>query len=629
MAIPSHPRAETSKGKTVHVMGFGRAFLTLSLALLALLPLRAAAPLMPVSEIKPGMVGVGRTVFTGSRLEEFKVHILGVLENVMGPSRNLILARLEGGPLEKTGVIAGMSGSPVYVDGRLIGAVSYSLGAFSREPIAGITPIEEMIDATRTTSRRAPGTQASLTLPVSTASLASTLQDVFARTPPFAQSPADVRPAALGPGVAPDLATMLRPISTPLVMGGFRGDVATMIATAFSSSGFTPMAAGGGTAPDAPELDRPLQPGDAIGVGLIDGDLSLGGTGTVTAVEGDRVYAFGHPFYNLGPTKFPMTRAWIHTLLPSLMNSSKLGSLGRVIGTFEQDRATAIAGTLGPGPSMLPIRLVLDTDRGPRREFRFSVVRDQLFTPLLTYLTVVNTLKSYEREFGTASFVVTGRALVAKHGEIAFEDIFTGESPSVGAASYIAGPITFLLKNEFEPVEIDELDLRIVSSEEPRTAVLERVWLDAPTVRPGRSVPVKLLMRTSRGEDVLHTVPVDIPVNASGTLTLIVADGARLAQIEQRETRQTQRAQDAAQIVKAFNKARKNNHLYVRLVSSEPGAVVSGETLSALPPSVLAVLDADRHGGSIGSLRSATLGEWAIPTDYAVSGARFLSLPLR
>lgn len=629
MATPSHPRAATSKGKTVHVMGFGRAVLTLSLALLALLPLRAAAPLMPVSEIAPGMVGIGRTVFTGSELEEFKVHILGVLENVMGPSRNLILARLEGGPLEKTGVIAGMSGSPVYVDGRLIGAVSYSLGAFSREPIAGITPIEEMIDATRTTARRAPGTQASLTLPVSTASLASTLQDVFARTTPFAQSPADVRPASLGPGVTPDLATMLRPISTPLVMNGFRGDVATMIATAFSSSGFTPMAAGGGTAPDAPELDRPLRPGDAIGVGLIDGDLSLGGTGTVTAVEGDRVYAFGHPFYNLGPTKFPMTRAWIHTLLPSLMNSSKLGSLGRVIGTFEQDRATAIAGTLGPGPSMLPIRLVLDTDRGPRREFRFSVVRDQLFTPLLTYLTVVNTLKSYEREFGTASFVVTGRALVARHGEIAFEDIFTGESPSVGAASYIAGPITFLLKNEFEPVEIDELDLTIVSSEEPRTAVLERVWLDTPTVRPGRSVPVKLLMRTSRGEDVLHTVPVDIPVNASGTLTLIVADGARLAQIEQRETRQTQRAQDAAQIVKAFNKARKNNHLYVRLVSSEPGAVVSGETLSALPPSVLAVLDADRHGGSIGSLRTATLGEWAIPTDYAVSGARFLSLPLR
>ena len=631
MALPTSQRASTSNEKKVHVMVFGRAFLTLSLALLALLPLKAAAPVMPVSEVKAGMVGTGRTVFTGTRLEDFKAHILGVLENVMGPSRSLILARLEGGPLAQTGVIAGMSGSPVYVDGRLIGAVSYSLGSFSREPIAGITPIDEMIDATRSTSRRPAGARASLTLPLSTASLASTLQEVFARTAPFAISPADLRVASAGSGfTGADVGTMLRPISTPLVMSGFRGDIASMVSAGFSASGFTPISSGSAAASGkAPaRQDAPLVPGDAVGVGLIGGDLSLGGTGTVTAVDGNRVYAFGHPFYNLGPTSFPMTRAWIHTLLPSLMNSSKLGSLGEVIGTFEQDRATAIAGTLGQGPSMLPIRLVLNTDRGPKREFKFSVVRDQLFTPLLTYLSVVNTLKSYEREFGTSSFAVKGRALVDKHGEISFEDIFTGESPSVGAASYIAGPITFLLKNEFEPVEINELDLTIVSSEEPRTAMLERVWLDAPNARPGRSVPVKLLMRTSRGEEVLHTVPVDIPVNATGPLTLIVADGARLAQIEQRETRQTQQAQDVAQIVKAFNKARKNNRLYVRLVSADAGAVVSGEALSALPASVLAVLDADRNGGSVGPLRSATLGEWAIATDYAVTGARFLSLPL-
>ncbi len=627
MALPTSQRAGTSNEKKVHVMVFGRAFFTLSLALLALLPLKAAAPVMPVAEVKAGMVGIGRTVFTGTRLEEFKAHVLGVLENVMGPSRSLILARLEGGPLAQTGVIAGMSGSPVYVDGRLIGAVSYSLGAFSREPIAGITPIDEMIDATRSTSRRAVGARAKLTLPLSTASLASTLQEVFARTAPFAESQSEVR--TMGAFSGGDVATMLRPIATPLVMSGFRGDIASMVSAGFSASGFTPMSSGGATAAKTPARQGvALVPGDAVGVGLISGDLSLGGTGTVTAVDGNRVYAFGHPFYNLGPTSFPMTRAWIHTLLPSLMNSSKLGSLGEVIGTFEQDRATAIAGTLGQGPSMLPIRLVLNTDRGPQREFKFSVVRDQLFTPLLTYLSVVNTLKSYEREFGTSSFVVKGRALVDKHDEIAFEDIFTGESPSVGAASYIAGPITFLLKNEFEPVEINELDLTIVSSEEPRTAVLERVWLDAPVARPGRTVPVKLLMRTSRGDEVLHTVPVDIPVNATGPLTLIVADGARLAQIEQRETRQTQQAQDVAQLVKAFNKARKNNRLYVRLVSAEAGAVVSGEALSALPASVLAVLDADRNGGSVGPLRSATLGEWAIATDYAVAGARFLSLPL-
>ncbi|MBK5296915.1 MAG: hypothetical protein JJE40_07145 [Vicinamibacteria bacterium] len=612
-------------------MLFGRAICPILLACLVLWPLSAASPVMPVSEVKAGMVGLGRTVFTGTTVEEFKAHILGVLENAMGPNRNLILARLEGGPLASTGVIAGMSGSPVYIDGRLVGAVSYSLGAFSREPIAGITPIDEMVDATRSTSPRPAGTRAraDLRLPLSSASLAATLQQVFARTNPFAQSPVDVRFAGVSTGAigGAELGALLRPIATPLVMGGFRGEVAELVASGFATSGFSPMATGGAPSSQG-KASAPLAPGDAVGVGLVSGDLSLGGTGTVTAVDGARVYAFGHPFYNLGPTTFPMTRAWIHTLLPSLMNSSKLGSLGEVIGTFDQDRATAIAGTLGAAPSMLPITLVLDTDRGPSRTFHFSVVRDRLFTPLLTYLSVVNTLKSYEREFGTSSFMVRGRALVDKHPEIAFEDLFTGDSPSIGAASYIASPITFLLKNDFEPVEINTLDLTIVSSESPRTAVLERVWLDAPLARAGRSVPLKLLVRTAEGDDVLHTVNVDIPANATGPLTLMVADGTRLAQIEQRESRLQQQPQDAAQLVKAFNKARKNNRLYVRLVSADAGAVVEGETLAALPASVLAIFDADRSGGGISPLRSATLGEWAIPTEYAVSGARFLSLPI-
>jgi hypothetical protein len=611
-----------------------RALLALFTTALAIWPLGAVRTVMPVSEVKAGMEGIGRTVFTGTTLEEFKVHILGVLENVMGPSRSLILAKLEGGPLATTGVIAGMSGSPVYIDGRLVGAVSYSLGQFPREAIAGITPIEEMVDATGLPERRPNPSQARLQLPISSASLATVLQQTFARSSPFSRSSADLRFSGVGIEAmsGPELGAMLKPIATPLVMGGFGGDVADVVASAFSASGFKPVAgAVGGVAgrtATVPGATTMLRPGDPIGVGLVSGDLSLGATGTVTDVVGDRVYAFGHPFYNLGPTRFPMTQAFIHVVLPSLMSSSKLASLGAIVGTIEQDRATAISGTLGAGPSMLPIRLALETDRGPRREFKFSVVRDQLFTPLLTYLSVVNTLKSYEREFGTSSFVVKGRALVDQHDEIAFEDLFTGESPSIGAASYIAGPIAFLLTNDYEPVEINELDLTIVSSESPRTATLERVWVDAPSVRAGRTVPVKMLVRNYRGDEVTHTVPVDIPVNATGPLTLLVADGGRLSQWEQRETRQGQQVHGVAQMVRAFNKARKNNRLYVRLISSDQGAVVAGESLGALPPSVLAVLDGDRSGGSVVPLRSATLGEWTIPTEYAVSGARALSINL-
>ena len=606
-------------------MPFRSLVLGAALAALCLAGLRAAPSHLPIDEVRPGMVGTGRTVFEGDRIDEFTVRIIGVLRNVVGPRRNLILARLEGGPLADTGVIAGMSGSPVYIDGRLVGAVSYSLGMFTKETIAGITPIDEMVEATAREAPRPTGTRAALTLPVTPEALAAAIVRAYGAPSTFARTPADVEVLSASAGVTAETGARLRPIATPLALGGFEPDVADLVGRAFTSGGFTPLGTAGGRA-DLKPAPRPLQPGDAVGVSLMTGDLELGGTGTVTNIDGSRVYAFGHPFYNLGPTEFPMTRAYVHTLLPSMMSSTKLASNGEVIGLFQQDRATAIAGTLGVRPSLLPIRLALETDRGPKRTFQFEVVRDQLFTPLLAYVSVLNTLRSYERENGASSFSVRGRALVRHYGEVSFEDMFTGDSPSSGAASYVAGPLTFLLRNEYEPVEIDSLDLTITSLEEPRTATIERVWLDTVDVRPGRTVPLKVMMQSYRGDEVTREIPIEIPSNASGTLTVMVADGARLAQWEQREARQLQEAKGVTQIVRAFNKARKNNRVYVRLLSPDAGAVVSGEPLPALPPSVLAVLDGDRSGGQVSPLRNATLGEWEFPADYAVSGARFLSV---
>jgi hypothetical protein len=605
------------------------AVLGASLAALSILALSASPGRMPVEEVKAGMVGVGHTVFEGDRVEPFTVQILGVLRNVIGPSRNLILARLEGGPLASTGVIAGMSGSPVYIDGRIVGAVSYSLGAFSKEPIAGITPIDEMIEAASRADRRPPSLRVQLDLPVTQASLAAALRRSFAADRPFAESPADIQVLrAESSGVVQQVAPMLRPISTPIVLGGFGGEVADLLAGAFRDAGFTPMTGVGGGASEIPAATRPLAAGDAVGVSLIDGDLSLGGTGTVTHVDNGRVYAFGHPFYNLGPTEFPMTRAYVHTLLPSLMSSSKLATMGEVIGTFQQDRAVTIAGELGAGPSLIPIKVALETGRGPRRTFEYKVVRDQLFTPVLAYVSVLNTLRSYEREFGAATFTVKGRALIRKHGEINLEDLFTGESPSVGAATYVAAPLTFLLKNDYEPVEIEGIDIAIAASEEPRSATIERIWLDTTDVRPGRTVPLKILMRSYRGDVVTRTVPVEVPAAATGPLTLMVADGTRLAQWEQREARQSQQAQGVAQMVRALNKARKNNRVYVRLLAQDAGAVVAGEFLPSLPPSVLAVIESDRNSGTVGSLRTTTRGEWELPLDVAVTGSRQLTLNL-
>ena len=265
----------------------------------------------PVDELKAGMVGIGRTVFEGDRLDEFKVHILGVLRNVIGTRRNLILARLEGGPLANTGVIAGMSGSPVYIDGRLVGAVSYSLGQFSKEPIAGITPIDEMTEAATFAGPRRQAARVELQMPLTPESLAASLRQAFSWMRPFADSPNDVQVFG-DSSVNAGIGTLLRPIATPLTLGGFDSAVIDPVAAAFRDQGFVPVMAGSSSlAPRAAQSTgsaaaaAPLRPGDPIGVALMSGDLELGATGTVTDVDGNRVYAFGHPFYGLGPTAVP------------------------------------------------------------------------------------------------------------------------------------------------------------------------------------------------------------------------------------------------------------------------------------------------------------------------------------
>jgi len=592
--------------------------------------LSGAGAQMGVEDIRPGMIGISRTVFDGTRVEEFKVNIIGVLENIIGPHRNLILAKLEGGPLAHTGVIAGMSGSPVYIDGKLIGAVSYALGAFSKEPIAGITPIAEMTDAVSFNSTRPAAARVNLEYPLTRESLTAAFRKALNWNRPFADRPGDARltgaTSVAGVGGA-QIATLLRPIATPLAMSGFEPDVADLIGGAFEDQGFIPSGAGGGAA-RAGEMpyEGPLKPGDAIGVAFVTGDLQLGATGTVTHIDGDRVYAFGHPMYNLGPTEFPMTRAYVYTVLPSLFSSMKLSTTGDVIGTFLQDRATTIAGRLGPGPQLIPMKLTIESERGTKRTFTYSLVNDQLFTPLMTYATILNTASSYERQFGSATFGVRGTVKVKKHDPIAFNNLYSGERASMDAAGYIVAPITYLVGNEFEKVQLESIDITLNTAEEPKTATLERVWLDDPRPRAGRTVPLKVLLRTYRGDDVVRTLPIQIPANASGTISLQVTDGARLAQSEQRETRTSNQQRSVDQMIRLLNKGRRSNTLYVKLLGSDAGAVVNGELLSSLPPSVLGVLEGDRNGGSFNPVHSATMGEWELPTEHLVNGSRTVTI---
>ena len=473
---------------------------------------------MPLDEVRAGMHGIGVTVFTGSLREEFDVDVLGVLHNVMGPQRNIVVARLSGGPLATTGVIQGMSGSPVYIDDRLLGAVSYSLGSFSKDAIAGITPIDEMIAEDSqpiSLARRVPRPSPPS---ASAPDLVRVIRQAFAGDVRFAHRLSDVTARSIPAPEAARLGTLMRPIATPLALNGFAPEMYDLWSAAVAPAGFVTTIGGIMTVEAQREAERaPLQPGDAVGATLVRGDLTMSGTGTVTMVEGGRVYAFGHPFYNLGPVRFPMTRAQVTAVIPSFAISSKIAAIGGVVGTIDQDRATGIYGSLGAGPPMIPVRIHLDEEgRALSTTFDFEVIDDPLFTPLLTYTTALNTLITRTRELGPRTYTLSGTVQLRNLPPISVGDVYTGNTASSAAAGALNAPLTTLLSNEFEPVEIEGIEFHIASVDEPRTATLERVWVDAARPRPGDRVPLKVLSRNYRGAELVETLMVDIPSARKG-----------------------------------------------------------------------------------------------------------------
>ena len=576
------------------------------------------------------MRGIGITVFDGSRREEFDVNVLGVLKNVMGPQRNIVIARLSGGPLAITGVIQGMSGSPVYLDGRLFGAVSYSLGSFSKDTIVGITPIDEMIKADSypvSAERRIPKP---LSLPATMPDLVRIISHAFAGDAPFAHRPGDVGARDIPAAEASHLGTLMRPIATPLVLNGFGPEVYNLWSTAVTGSGFVTTVGGVMSAEAQREVSNtPLQPGDGVGVSLVQGDLTMAGTGTVTMIEDNRVYAFGHPFYNLGPVQMPMTRAQVTTLLPSLAVSSKIVTIGDVVGTIDQDRSTGIFGNLGVGPNMIPVRIRLDEEgRKITTTFNFEIIDDPVFTPVLAYTTTLNTLFAWTREQGSRTYILSGTIRLQDLPPVSIGDVYTGNVASAAASVALMGPLTTLLSNEFEPVQIESIEIQISAIDEARTATLERVWIDTSRPRPGDRVPLKVVSRSYRGTKLVETLMVDIPAHASGVLTIQVSDAPTLTRQDQREGRSPATANSISQLIRNLNSTRRNNRLYVRLVRADAGAIDKGEPLPALPGSVLAVLESNRTSGELSKLAEATLGEWEIVTDHSVSGSRRLTIEL-
>jgi hypothetical protein len=585
------------------------------------------APILPLAEVRPGMEGEGRTVFQGATIESFGVRILGVLENAVGPRQSLVLARLAGGPLERTGVIAGMSGSPVFVNGRLLGAIAYAF-PFGKEPIAGITPIADMIAATAAPA--APRAASARIRPSASAGTFAAPLDATAVAAALARPVRELVPGAWrGEPLPPGLAgATLRPLALPLVFSGFDPDTFAWARGVFSSMGFAPVMGGGGGA--SPGLVPDLAPGAAVGVSLVEGDLDLSVSGTVTHIDHDRVYALGHPFYNLGPTQFPLKKAWVHAIFPSLQVSWKIASALDAVGTLDQDRTTAVSGRLGPLPRMMAVDLRLRSPRASERVFRFRVVEDELLTPLVTYVSLLSVLQGHERAFGAATLRIEAQLALAGGREVRLEDVVASEQPAQQAAAVVAGPLALLAGNDFEKVAVERLTLTVDAVESREAATLVRAWVDAPLpLRPGSVVPVRVQLRTRRGETVTETLSLEVPPSATGgSYTLLIADARTMDSVEQREMRQAFVPRDMDQLLRALNRLRTGNRIYARLTRAAGGAVVGGEYLPALPGSVLSVLSSADQGTSVVPLPAAAVWQGELRAPRAVSGWRQLSLPV-
>ncbi len=591
--------------------------------------------IFPLSEIRPGLKGVGKTVFQGDKVEEFQVEILGVLDNV-APRQSAILAKLSGGPLENTGVLAGMSGSPVYIDGRVVGAISFSF-PFSKDAIAGITPIQQMIDIFN--KPEGPVRVDPIQIDISSTPPHRTVA-FHPSFDPFDLGNVGSRKFAIEesatrsiPGMQPFGGQVFSYIDTPILLSGFSARAAQFFEKAFNSLGMTMVRSGGvsvGSGSSRLTDGSDIQPGAAVAVQLIRGDLGVGASavGTVTYRDGNNIYAFGHPWLSVGPVQLPFSKARVISLISNLSSSFKIAVPTDLAGSITQDRSQGLYGTVGALPNLIPLTINLKSSRNRLESYKYEVGNDRFLTPLLVNFTIFNTITANERSLGESTLQVQGKINVKGQPEVKIENLFSGDNNSQAFASLaVVQPLTYLLGSGFEKVDVESITVDIKSLEEKRTAILDRVWSNRSEVRAGETLNLSAYLRASNGEEQVEKIPLEIPSDIpTGTLLITVADGFTLMAAENRILRQTFIPRDLDQLIRAINNIRKNDRVYVRLQRAEPSVIIRGEELSGLPPSFSNVVTSDRSSSSgLMTLRSSNLYEYELPsTPFVISGQRTL-----
>ena len=590
--------------------------------------LHAQTAFFPLKDVTPGLRGIGKTVFSGNRIEEFQVEVLGVLENI-GPKQSLILARLSGGPLEKTGVLQGMSGSPVYIDGRLAGAVALAF-PFAKEPIAGIRPIEEMVRVTEAGRESPPSQVAHQRDHIgdhngarNEFSLASLLagKDLTRILP---------RRQELSAGD-----TKLLDIATPISFAGFTRETLDYFAPQLRALGLEPaqgLAAGGHADPHMGDPST-LKPGSMISVELMTGDMSIGADGTITYIDGSRIYAFGHRFLAIGSTALPFARAEVLALLPVMSSSFKISAPKEMMGAILQDRNTAIAGEFGHAAAMAPVSI--SVSRAGRRldSYQLEMVNDRFLSPLLLQMAVFSTIDATERTVGASSFRVTGEVeLQGSAAPLKLNNMYAADTGSAMIASLsTAIPLAYVLQSGFDSLQVKKVVLNIESFDAKMQLQIDNVFVNRREVRPGEKVELTAMLVGDNGKETARKVEYQVPLGATpGPLLFTVADGMTTNLTEFRQIIGAQ-PKSISQLISTVNNLRANTKAYVRVWRPEPAFQLEGEDFPDPPPSVALILaGAQTALGSVTQTRNSKLAELEIGAgDCAITGSKTIQVEVK
>lgn len=610
--------------------------LALALGAQATAPRAGAVDIFPASELKPGMQATAWTVFTGNTPEEVPIEIIGLWKNAWGPRQDIILCKM-GGKAARTNVAGGMSGSPVYIDGKLVGAVSLRLSVFSPDAICGITPIAQMLEINEYDQTQPPGAKVpdgpsnkvALNLPDGLASRVFSAGAVGSNALAGAQ---------------------LTPIETPLSFSGFTDDTINTFAPLLQQMGMNPVRGGAalGSAVNATAnagmnsakpvdgWQQSLQPGSPIAGVLVSGDMSVSGLGTVTYNDGKRVLAFGHSFFNLGPVSMPMAEGDVLMVLASQFQPNKIANATNVVGVLKQDRHSGIMGVLGESAEMVPVavkvRSFADNNQvRSEKDLNFQVFVHQKWTPVLMMMTLFNSINGLNDYMDDATYRFEGSIEFENNQKIQLSTIRPQQDVPMPAHLMLAGwwadKFNTLFQNQITAPRVRNVAMTVDLLPQRRVASIENAWLEKSEVRPGETVNVKVFLRPYRGERIERSFTLTVPPQITPGEHRVLFSDAETLNRQRSLVRSTNKHLDLDQTVSLLNQERSNDKLYVSLVQAAPSLYAEDKVLPRLPGSVLNVMNPATAPTRSAVNLSQTIEEAvAIPFDYMVDGSLMLRL---